>query len=160
MRNKRKNCEHISDILGNKKGKPWKRNLKRYGLWTKWNELVGPTIAQHAQPHSWQRNVLVVSVRHSTWMNELQYFREEIMEKIRESFPDTKITGIRFQLGRPDEIKHEEKPAPKNEEINLPELSKSEKEFASDTVRPLDDEATRETVRRLIEKDLALKKMS
>lgn len=99
MRRKLKHCEHISDILNNCKGKPWKRNLKRYALWPRWTELVGPAIAQHAQPYSWQRNVLVVNVVHSTWMNELQYFREEIMQKIRDNFPDTNIKGIRFQLG-------------------------------------------------------------
>jgi len=158
MRPKQKKWEHIGAVLGNDRRSPWKRRIKKYALWERWEDLVGKSIAAHARPHSWQKNVLVINVIHSTWMSELQYFREEILEKIRAEYPSVKISGLRFQMGRPEDFRTRVKHKPDPSRISTADLSSAEMEFVDDTVRPIKDDTIRETVRRLISKDLSLKK--
>ena len=102
MRPKQKKCEHIGTILSNGRGAPWKKMLKKYALWEKWSDVVGPEIAKNAQPHGWKRDMLIVKVVHPTWVQELQYIRQDILSKIQKQFPDLKIRAIRFELERPD----------------------------------------------------------
>lgn len=81
--------------------------------------------------------------------------KRDLIAKINDSCPNTKLKDIRFQIGtiegsvQQDEV---------GDTHALPALDQSEKEFAKDTVRPVGDDETREVIRRIIEKDLSLKK--
>lgn len=134
------------------------KKMRQYELWQRWEDIVGPIIAQHAQPATWRRTTLVVRVSQHAWMQELHFMRADIIERIRRTCPRTTIKDIRFELGRPGETIPP--PPPKRNEARqtLAPLSTSEREFARDTVQPITDEETRASIRRLIEKDLSLKK--
>ncbi len=139
-------------------GAEMRRKMRQYEIWDRWGEIVGPAISQHAQPASWRRTTLVVRVSGHAWMQELHLMRGDIIERIRRACPHAAIKDIRFELGRPGET--EPPPPPKRNEPREPlgPLSTSEREFAHDTVKPIADEETRVAIRRLIEKDLSLKK--
>lgn len=51
-------------------------------LWTHWDAVVGPTIAAHARPHRLRRGVLVVSVDAPEWMQELQFAKHDLRERL------------------------------------------------------------------------------
>lgn len=55
------------------------------GLWAKWEEIVGPRIAEHAQPTSLRQGVLRVRVSSPTWATELTYFAPEIVRRANAS---------------------------------------------------------------------------
>lgn len=158
MRAKRKRCIHIGSVISDEKRAPWKRTLKRYALWNRWNDIVGPVIAAHSCPHSWQRNTLVISVLHPTWMHELQYLHEEIIRKIRAAYPTIKLNNLRFQIGNPEDFKEIAPDDDTSPPIDVAKLSRDEIEFVEDTTRPIKDDATRTSVQRLMAKDLSLKK--
>jgi len=81
--------------------------------------------------------------------------KRDLMAKISEACPNTKLKDVRFQIGTIEgSVARDET----DSTHALPAINQSEKDFARDTVRPVEDEETRETIRRLIEKDLSLKK--
>ena len=59
--------------------------LKEYGVWPIWNEIVGATIARNAQPEKIRNGTLFVKVASPTWMQELQYMKEMISEKLNQN---------------------------------------------------------------------------
>lgn len=56
--------------------------LADHELWTHWDAVVGPTIAAHARPHRLQRGVLTVSVDAPEWMQELQFQKQDLRERL------------------------------------------------------------------------------
>lgn len=133
------------------------KNLRRYEPWRCWADIVGPSLAQHTSPAGWRGATLIINVEHSTWMQELQFMKRDLIAKIAETCPNTKLKDIRFQIGI---IEGSIQQDTAGNTHALPALSESEKDFARDTVRPVKDEETSEVIRRLIEKDLSLKKVN
>lgn len=155
MRKRNRKLTRLGDVLSTVNNRRLKK-LNQYELWDRWEELVGPTVAEHAQPQSWRRNTLVVTVTNHAWIQELLFLSEELMDNIRRGVPNTRIDGLRFEIGK---IEKQAKPPDASEPRSPPpKLTRNEKEFARDTVRPITDDETRETIRHLIERDLANKK--
>lgn len=61
---------------------PIARRLDDYALWPHWDAVAGPTVAQHARPERMQRGVLVVRVDGVEWMQELQFLKHELRERL------------------------------------------------------------------------------
>jgi predicted nucleic acid-binding Zn ribbon protein len=61
---------------------PIARQLADYDLWTHWDVVVGPTLALHARPERLRRGVLVVAVDSPEWMQELQFLKHELCERL------------------------------------------------------------------------------
>jgi predicted nucleic acid-binding Zn ribbon protein len=53
-------------------------------LWRRWEEVVGPTIAAHAEPTSLRRGVLKIRTDSPTWATELGYLSEQVMSAANE----------------------------------------------------------------------------
>ena len=56
--------------------------LEDYALWSHWDAVVGPTLARHARPERLRRGVLVVAVESPEWMQELQFLKHQLREKL------------------------------------------------------------------------------
>jgi predicted nucleic acid-binding Zn ribbon protein len=56
--------------------------LADHELWAHWDAVVGPTVAAHARPHRLQRGVLTVSVDSPEWMQELQFQKQDLRERL------------------------------------------------------------------------------
>ena len=56
--------------------------LADHELWAHWDAVVGPTIAAHARPHRLQRGVLTVSVDAPEWMQELQFQKQDLRDRL------------------------------------------------------------------------------
>lgn len=64
-----------------------------------WKSIVGPQVATHTRPGRIHNNVLVIYVRHSIWLSELQrYGQKTILEKLKKRPGANKIKSIRLQL--------------------------------------------------------------
>lgn len=64
-----------------------------------WDQIVGKDIAKNTEPVKFYKDVLVIKVSNSVWTQELQYLKPNLLEKIRSSFPDTKIKDLIFKVG-------------------------------------------------------------
>jgi predicted nucleic acid-binding Zn ribbon protein len=61
---------------------PIARQLADHALWAEWDEVVGPTLARHARPERLRRGVLFVAVDSPEWMQELQFLKHDLRERL------------------------------------------------------------------------------
>jgi len=68
-------------------------------IWSVWEEAVGKGIACHARP-VWIRNgCLRVNVSDSVWLQELEYVKETIMEKLNGKVGRSAVKKIDLRFG-------------------------------------------------------------
>ncbi len=119
--------------------------LKEYGVWPIWNEIVGVTIARNAQPEKIRNGTLFVKVSSSTWMQELQYMKEMISDKLNQNLGREVVKNIFFFVGKLDTgvLKS------KVQDLSLPSASFPEKKFDEEHLRSIKDPEIRRALRRL-----------
>ena len=61
---------------------PEAQRLADHALWAHWESVVGPTLARHARPTRLRRGVLVVAVDSAQWLQELQFLKHELRERL------------------------------------------------------------------------------
>jgi predicted nucleic acid-binding Zn ribbon protein len=74
--------------------------LDEYGVWPIWNDIVGTTIARNAQPERIRNGTLFVKVTSPVWMQQLQYMKEMIAEKLNQRLKADIVKNIFFVVGR------------------------------------------------------------
>lgn len=74
--------------------------LDEYGVWPVWNDVVGKTIARNAQPEKIRNGTLFVKVASPVWMQQLQYMKEMIAEKLNRRLKSEVVQKIFFVVGR------------------------------------------------------------
>lgn len=73
--------------------------LDQYRVWPIWNEVVGKTIANNAQPQKIRNGTLSVKVTSPVWMHQLQFMKEMIAEKLNERLESDLVKTIFFIVG-------------------------------------------------------------
>jgi hypothetical protein len=61
---------------------------------------VGKSVALNAQPRSIHNRILFINVSHSTWIQQLQFLKSTLIEKINSYLGESLIEDIRFKLGK------------------------------------------------------------
>jgi hypothetical protein len=74
--------------------------LGEYGVWPIWNEAVGDTIARNAQPEKIRQGTLFVKVSSPVWMQQLQYLKDTIADKINQTLGREVVKNIFFVIGK------------------------------------------------------------
>jgi hypothetical protein len=74
--------------------------LDEYGVWPIWNDVVGPTIARNAQPEKIRNGTLFIKVTSPVWMQQLQYMKEMIAEKLNQRLKTSIVRNIFFVVGQ------------------------------------------------------------
>jgi hypothetical protein len=77
-----------------------KTTMKGYSLWGAWREIVGDSVASNAQPSVIRNRILFIEVSHPTWVQQLQFLKPTLLEKINEFLKEEFIHDIRFRLGK------------------------------------------------------------
>lgn len=91
--------EVLQSLFENGKS-PLSEQFMRWKLWAKWEEVVGPTISKNAEPVGFQRGILYVWVRNSSWMQQMIFMRDPIRETINQKFENNFVKVIKFTLDR------------------------------------------------------------
>ncbi|MFN2490708.1 MAG: DUF721 domain-containing protein [Actinomycetota bacterium] len=68
-------------------------------LWTRWEEVVGAPLAQHAEPSSLRDGVLRVRVDSPAWATEVGYLGEAIKERANAALGRPLVTEVRVWTG-------------------------------------------------------------
>src|SRR5919109_2666196 len=76
--------------------------LDEYGVWPIWNDVVGKPIARNAQPEKIRNGTLFVKVTSPVWMQQLQFMKEMIAEKLNQRLKSQIVKNISFVIGRID----------------------------------------------------------
>jgi hypothetical protein len=74
--------------------------LKSYSIWGAWKEIVGDPIAHQTQPRAIRNRILFIDVSHPTWIQQLQFLKPQLLEKINGFLGEPLIQDIRFKLGK------------------------------------------------------------
>jgi len=74
-------------------------DLGAYRLWQQWEDMVGPTIAENTRPEAIKGKLLLVNVSSAPWMQQLQFLKPELIEKLNETLGKKVVGDIRFKIG-------------------------------------------------------------
>jgi hypothetical protein len=73
--------------------------LEAYGIWPVWNEVVGKPVARNAQPEKIRNGTLFVKVSSPVWMQQLQFMKDLIAEKLNQRLRADVVKNIFFSVG-------------------------------------------------------------
>lgn len=73
------------------------RRLKEFEAVDVWEEVVGSHIAAIARAERMDAGTLIVRVERATWRNELQYLKQEIIDRLNGRLHETIVTDIVFR---------------------------------------------------------------
>ena len=74
--------------------------LRVYSIWGSWREIVGESVACQTQPRSIRNRILFIDVSHSTWVQQLQFLKPNLLEKLNAFLGEPILKDIRFRLGK------------------------------------------------------------
>src|SRR5512143_2902705 len=118
------------------------RRLAAYRLWTFWADEVGPAVAARAEPAAFRDGVLSVRVAGAGWMQELQFMKDELRQRLNQRLGADLIRDIYFVSG----------PAPKPARTPPPAAPQSLPPVEAPIVLPeVSDPALAAVLRRLAE---------
>ncbi|MBI5197807.1 MAG: DUF721 domain-containing protein [Nitrospirae bacterium] len=73
--------------------------LREYQLAQRWEEIVGQTIAGHTYPEAIRFKKLILRVDSSVWMQQLSFFKKDLVEKVNNAFESPLIQDIQLRIG-------------------------------------------------------------
>jgi len=117
--------------------------LKTYTILGAWNEIVGESVAVHSQPRSIRNRILFIDVSHPTWMQQLQFLKPTLLEKVNTFLGELLIQDIRFKLGK---ISPTIPAPPKTLLIEDEKLDKAALNRIESIVQKIDDKDLRKSV--------------
>jgi len=123
----------IGDIV-NKVLKNWGlgRKGKEQQVFQVWKEALGEPLASNLRPLFIAQGSLVIGVRDSAWMQELQFMKKEIKQKLNRKLGPGTVREVRFKIsGFEDKDSEEESQPPAKEVVLPPELVKEAEEAVS-----------------------------
>jgi len=75
------------------------QQMRVYRLWTFWDHEVGEAIARRAQPSGFRNGILFVTVATQSWMQELQFMKDTMRERLNARLGAALIRDIYFVSG-------------------------------------------------------------
>ncbi len=68
-------------------------------IWSLWEKVVGPVIAENAQPAAFKGNILILHVNSSTWIQQLRFLKKDMIAKINDALGKEMVSEIKFKIG-------------------------------------------------------------
>jgi len=88
--------EVLGDFLGRSGLNP---RIQEQKILYSWDKAVGNAIAERTQPVSVRNRVLQVKVSNSVWMQELQFMKNLIIQRLQERTGEDLLKDLRFFIG-------------------------------------------------------------
>lgn len=112
---KRQPAERLGDLLQQSLRRlELGAQLEAYAVWPVWNEVVGKPVALNAQPEKIRNGTLFVKVSSPVWMQQLQFMKDLIADKLNQRLRAAVVKNIFFFVGivsSSDEARSEAEPA-------------------------------------------------
>jgi len=64
----------------------------------KWSEIARGSFFEHVKPYEFKNDILYLLCDNSAWISQFQFEKKNLMRKLKELFPENKITNIRAIL--------------------------------------------------------------
>ncbi len=100
MRPANERASRVADVLSDvlKRVDP-EQQMRVYSIWNFWADEVGELIARRAQPSGFRNGILFVTVATQSWMQELQFMKEKIRERLNTRLGAELVRDIFFASG-------------------------------------------------------------
>ena len=96
---KNRGPEKVSEVLGGfLKKSGLRESVLRAGAVDEWDDRVGEAIARVTRAQGVREATLIVEVRSSSWLMELNLMKEEILRRVNEGRTEALIAKIVFVL--------------------------------------------------------------
>ncbi len=124
------------------------RRAREQAVFAKWAEAVGEPFCDQVRPVFVAQGRLVVAVRDSAWMQEMQFVKDDLKKKLNRALGKGVIREIRFKIGNWEEVRPaRSQPEP---EIAAPPLSPEVVAAAEAAAGVIKDKRLREQVLRTL----------
>jgi len=110
--------------------------LDEYGVWPVWNDVVGNPIARNAQPEKIRNGTLFVKVTSPVWMQQLQFMKDLITEKLNQRLGTPVVRNIFFVVGRVETDAAEAEGQPAAQPAPEPREPEIDEEFLKSVTDP------------------------
>jgi hypothetical protein len=87
----------IPDLM---QDKGWEIQLDLHSIFPRWKELVGEEMSEYAQPLKIDRGVLWLEVTNSSWLQQLQYEKLELLDTLNSCFRLASLKDIKMVLAK------------------------------------------------------------
>jgi len=132
------------------------RRIQEQKLLDSWDRAVGDAIAEKARPIRVKNRVLQVKVSNSVWMQQLQFMKGLMIQKLHEYTGNDFLQDLRFYVGEIDPLEG------KKEEMaahgQSAALSDTERKRIEKDLAAIRDPEMQEIMRRVYSKALAARK--
>jgi hypothetical protein len=88
----------------------WDYKFDQHRIFSNWSTLVDPEVAAHARPLKVVKDVLVLEVDNSAWMQQLRFQKLQLLELLNGRLHIARFSDIRFTL-RGKEPEQQSRPA-------------------------------------------------
>ena len=68
-------------------------------IWNLWKKVVGPVIAENAQPAAFKGKILILHVSSATWIQQLRFLKKDMISKINDALGKEMVSEIKFKIG-------------------------------------------------------------
>ncbi len=72
----------------------WQEPISVGGVLGRWDSIVGPQIAEHCRPDTFDEGVLVVTTTSTAWATQLRLLAPRLVARIAEDLGDGVVTRI------------------------------------------------------------------
>lgn len=76
----------------------WEKQLDLHSIFPRWKEIVGEEMNEYAQPLKIERGVLWLEVANSSWLQQLQYEKVELLDTLNHFFRLSRLNDIKMVL--------------------------------------------------------------
>ncbi|MGB9627833.1 MAG: DciA family protein [Thermodesulfobacteriota bacterium] len=130
--------------------------LKSYSIFGAWKEVVGESVANQTQPRAIRNRILFLDVSHPTWMQQLQFLKPTLLEKINHYLGEPLIQDIRFKLGK---ISHPLSSSSETSSLEKEKLDKDTINLIESALQKIEDEELKKELRHVLIKGAKLEQL-
>lgn len=155
-----KKLEKLGDFLEKAlKRKKISIDIMDHDVRTAWKKAVGPQISAQSDPFKFKNGMLYIKITTPAWMHELQFMKQEIMDRLNAELEKESVKNIHFSIGHiappPTDLdgNHEDQSA------NFT-LKEREKRLITKTTASISDRELKDIIKRIMKKEMINRKMS
>jgi hypothetical protein len=124
-----------------------------------WRKAVGPQISTQSDPFKFKNSMLYVKVSTPTWMQELQFMKQEITDRLNAEMGSNTLKNIHFSIGHI--VPPPTDPETSNVEVSGDfTLKEREKRLITKTTATINDSELKNIIKRIMKKEMINRKMS
>jgi hypothetical protein len=118
-----------------------------------WEKAVGPQIASQSRPEHLRREIMLVKVANSVWLQQLHFLKEEIIGKMNNVLGKTSVKDIRFVIGQLPASPDQDHEFGFRTLLSVP-LKERDKKMMDTCLDTLADQELKEIIRRVMTKEI------